>query len=163
MGRRIRLAFVLYRTPGLRAFWKCFLTRLRVAQAKTRAVATSYGLRTSAQSPRHTRDRFRRFAVRSKTSASLQHLYGTSRQYRQPWVGARACGAFRRGARRPGVERPRSLRRQLRRPSLGLGAKRLSRLPKSCTALQVGLWAGHAVAPVSALDSALSAFRARCA
>ena len=44
--------------------------------------------------------------------------------------------------RRPAVERPRSLQRQLRRPSLCLPAKRLARLPKSCTAVWLGFGPG---------------------
>ena len=49
---RLGLAFVLYCTPALRVFWKRFLTPLRVALQKSLDPATSYGLRTSAQSSR---------------------------------------------------------------------------------------------------------------
>ena len=47
----MRLALVLYCTP-VRVFWKRFLISLRVALQKNLDLATSYGLRTSAQSSR---------------------------------------------------------------------------------------------------------------
>ena len=52
MGILHRVAFVLYCTLAPRVFWKRFLTPSRVAQHKNLDPATSYGLRTSAQSSR---------------------------------------------------------------------------------------------------------------
>ena len=85
----------------------------------------------------------RSLATRSKfryncSNASL-HLQNASAAFGSPvFAFAMSIGV----RRRPAVERPRSLRRQLRRPSLILRAKRLSHLPKSCTALWLGFGLG---------------------
>ena len=127
MGRRIRLAFVLYRTPGLRAFWKCFLTRLRVAQAKTRAVATSYGLRTSAQSSRSVAIRGALPREWVKTSPQLINRFRTPpKRICSLWMtGVQVCDVDRRPTA-PGRRAAAVAAAPTSTPKLALAGKTLS-------------------------------------
>ena len=149
---RLGLAFVPYSTPALRVFWKRFLTPLRVAQQKNLDPVLSYGLRTSAQSSRSvdTRGALKRFLTPPKRICSL-------------WMTSiRVCDVDRRPTA-PGRRAAAVAAAPTSTPKLAFAGKTFSTPAETLYSTLVGLQAGRAVAPVSALDAALSAFRARCA
>ena len=160
----MRLAFVLYSTPALRVFWKRFLTPLRVAQPKNLDPATSYGLRTSANSSRSVATRGA--LPRESVKMSLQLL----KRFRTPpkricslWMtSVQVCDVDRRPTA-PGRRAAAVAAAPTSTPKLALAGKMLSTPAEILYSTLVGVLAGRAVAPVSALDAALSALRARCA
>ena len=160
----MRLAFALYGIPALRVFWKRFLTPLRVALQKNLDPVLSYGLRTSAQSSRSvdTRGALPRGSVKISLQP-LKRFLTPPKRIRSLWMtSVRVCDVDRRPTA-PSRRAAAAAAAPTSTPKLAFAGKTFSTPAEILYSTLVGLQAGRAVAPVSALDAALSALRARCA